>query len=123
MWRQTTQQVHNQRIYDEELDLWLPPRILDFHVHVFNAGVVPQDTPYSCGGHPILKYDFDDLKHDLEVVYPGRETGAVCFGMPVVGYDSALNNRYIGESCDNQRFFGLRLLDLHADSPDALQRD
>lgn len=123
MWKQTTQREHNRRIFDEEFDGWLPKRILDFHVHVFNRGVVPADAPYSCGGHPVLDYDFDALKRDLDDTYPGRETSAVCFGMPIVGYDSALNNRYIAEACDNVRFFGLRLLDLHADSPEALQRD
>lgn len=123
MWRQTTEQEANRRIFAEEFDVWLPRRILDFHVHVFNRGVVPDDAPYSCGGHPVTQYDLDDLKRDLDHVYPKRETYAVCFGMPVVGYDSALNNRYIGEVCDNHRFFGLRLLDLQVDTPEALSRD
>lgn len=123
MWRQTTEQEANKRIFAEEFDVWLPRRILDFHVHVFNRGVVPVDTPYSCGGHTIVQYDLNELKRDLDQVYPARETYAVCFGMPLVGYDSDLNNRYIGEVCDNHRFFGLRLLDLHVDSPGALSRD
>ena len=123
MWEQTTRLEHNRLIFAEEFDSFLPKRILDFHIHVFNRGVVREDAPYSCGGHPILQYDADDLKRDLDDAYPGRETLAVCFGMPVVGYDSALNNRYIGEMCDNKRFFGLRLLDLPIDTPSALHRD
>ncbi|MDZ4860787.1 MAG: amidohydrolase family protein [Candidatus Hydrogenedentes bacterium] len=123
MWRQTTKFEQNQRIFSEEFDAFLPKRILDFHVHVFNRGVAPPKTPYSCGGHYIVHYDFDDLSHDLDAAYPGRETSAVCFGMPIVGYDTALNNHYIGEASDNKRFFGLRLLDLENDSPDALRQD
>jgi len=123
VWRQTTELNHNRKLFAEELDSFLPARILDFHVHVFNDGVVPASSPFACGGHPLAKYDFDDLEHDLAYVYPGRETAAVCFGMPLVGYDSALNNAYIGAQCDNQKYFGLRLLDLHNDSPDALQND
>ena len=123
MWRQTTKQSSNLRLFTEEFDAFLPERILDFHIHIFNDGVAPANAPFSCGGHPLIKYDIDDLRQDLNETYPMRDTYGVCFGMPIVAFDSAKNNRYVGEVCDNKRFFGLRLLDLKNDSPEALRAD
>lgn len=123
MWRETTKHERNRVIFDRELADFLPERILDFHVHVFNAGVPPEGEPYSCGGHPIVKYDYEDLQQDLAECFPGRVTSAVCFGLPVAGYDRARNNAYLAQQSDRKRFFPLRLLDPHEDSPEALRRD
>ena len=110
MWRETTQHERNLKIFREELDGFLPDKILDFHVHILNAGLVPAGKPFSCAGHPITRYDYDDLAADLAQVYPGRETYAVCFGFPDRAYDMAFNNRYVAK-CDRRRFFPLRLFD------------
>ena len=109
MWRETTQHERNRKIFREELDSFLPDRILDFHVHLLNEGVLPEGEALSCAGHPIDKYEMSDLEHDLEDSYPGRETYAVCMGWPVPQYDRAKNNEYIVASCKGQRFFPLRL--------------
>ena len=110
-------------IFREELDEFLPDRILDFHVHVFPEGTVPDGGMYSCAGHSITKYDFGDLSRDLADLYPGRETSAVCFGLPQVGYDRELNDRYISDGCDGDRFFGLKLFDPFAQTPEALRQE
>ncbi|MEW6235031.1 MAG: amidohydrolase family protein [Candidatus Omnitrophota bacterium] len=123
MWRETTKHERNRIIFKEEFDAFLPPVILDFHVHVFNEGVVPAEEPYSCGGHPIGRYDLADLEHDLSEIYPGRRTLAVCFGFPHVKYDRQRNNAYLAEQCDNRRFFPFRLFDPLEDAPELLRRD
>jgi len=123
MWRETTKQERNMRIYREELDEFLPEKILDFHVHIMNAGVIPKGKAFSCGGHPIAKYDIEDLKRDLEEIYPGRETLAVCFGLPDTNYDRELNDRYVAEACDGARFFPFRLFDPREQDPDGVRKD
>ena len=123
MWRETAKHERNRKIFDDEFDAFLPKRILDFHVHVFNEGVLPENEQYSCGGHPITKYDYDDLSEDLDACFPERETLAVCFGMPIVGYDRARNNAYLAKESDGRRFFPLRLFDPKEDTPDSLRRD
>ncbi|GMV91515.1 MAG: hypothetical protein AMXMBFR82_12930 [Candidatus Hydrogenedentota bacterium] len=122
MWRETTKHERNRRIFEEEFAEFLPERILDFHVHVYNEGVVPESNPFSCGGHPTTRYDYNDLEQDLAECYPGRETYAVCFGLPIVGYDRARNNEYLARESDRKRFFPLRLLDPHEDNAEILQR-
>lgn len=123
MWRETTQHERNLKIFREELDSFLPERILDFHVHIFNEGVIPAGQTFSCAGHPIGKYDLEDLDRDLAEVYPGRDTYAVCFGLPNVQYDRRRNNRYLAAHCDRKRFFAFRLFDPQESDPEAVRRD
>lgn len=120
-WRETTQHERNRRIFEEELDAFLPKKVLDFHVHVFPCDILPKGEMYSCAGHLIDRYDLDDLAIDLLQTYPGRETFAVCFGMPKVGYDRQLNNEYLARRCDHKRFFPLYLFDPHTDRPAELR--
>ncbi|MCX5757351.1 MAG: amidohydrolase family protein [Candidatus Hydrogenedentes bacterium] len=123
MWRETTKHERNRRIFDEELDGFLPKRILDFHVHVFPAATLPPGGPFSCAGHSMPRYDIEDLCNDLAEVYPGRETAAVCFGIPHPVYDHASNNAYLRDACDGRRFFAFRLFDPVEDTPDTLWAD
>jgi uncharacterized protein len=123
MWQQTTQHGPNLTIFREEFEDFLPEKILDFHVHVFNSGILPDGQAYSCAGHPLFQYDLEDLKQDLAGIYPGRDTAAVCFGMPHVEYIKLENDNYIEEVCDCKQFFPLRLLDPLNDTPDTLRED
>lgn len=123
MWRETTRHERNLRIFEEELDDFLPPRILDFHVHIWNRECVSPGVVFSCGGVPLSHYDMEDFEQDLSEVYPGRETSAVCFGLPDLRFDLTVNNNYIARHCDNKRFFGLRLLDPGTDTPESLHAD
>ncbi len=123
LWRQPPEKRERLRIFREELDDFLPERILDFHVHVAPRGVFPVGQPYRCAGHPLTKYDLKDLATDLDAAYPGRETKAVCFGFPNVDYDRARNNRYLAESCDRKRFFPFRLFDPNEPDPAAVRAE
>jgi hypothetical protein len=123
MWRETTRHERNLKIFREELDDFLPEKILDFHVHVFNADVLPAGESYVCAGHVIAKYDYADLERDLAEVYPGRQTAAVCFGLPDVSYDMKANNAYVAAGADHHRFFPLRLFDPHEADRAAVKRD
>jgi len=122
MWRETTRHARNLRIFREELDGWLPARILDFHVHVFNPATLRGRRTWSCAGHPIRKYGFAELRRDLAELYPGRRTAAVCFGFPDRAFDLAANNRYVAAGADGRRFLALRLFDPNED-PAAVRRE
>jgi hypothetical protein len=123
MWRETTRHERNKKIWNEELEDFVPEKVLDFHVHIFPEGTLPEDKPFHSGGPAISEYTFEDLDGDLAEVYPGRETTAVCFGLPWPECDQELNNRYIADHADNRRYFGLRLLDPLRDTPESLRAD
>jgi hypothetical protein len=123
MWQETTKQERNMKIFREELDGFLPEKILDFHVHIMNEGVIPAGETFSSGGHPIAKYDIEDLKQDLADMYPGRDTLAVCFGLPDPKYDRKRNDRYVAKVCDRQRFFSFRLFDPKENDPEGVRKE
>jgi len=124
MWRETTRHERNRIIWEEELDDFVPRRVLDFHVHVFHAETIPSgEGPYICGGHPLPSYDIEMVSQDLDELYPGRETSAVMFGTPHVEYDRRSNNDYVAASADKKRFFPLRLFDPLEDTPETLDAD
>jgi len=123
MWRETTKHERNKKLFEEEIAEFLPARILDFHVHILNAGVIPGGSTFSCAGHPIDQYELKDLEQDLAELYPGRETAAVCFGFPEVAYDRDSNNAYLAGACDHWRFFPFRLFDPMEDTTERLRKE
>jgi len=110
------------KIWNEELDGFVPDKVLDFHVHIVNREAVPAGQTYGAAGHHLDCYDIDDLRRDLPDAYPGRQTSAVCFGSPNAKYDRASNNAYVAANCDGRRFFPLRLIDPSED-PSDVRRD
>jgi uncharacterized protein len=122
MWRETTKHERNLRIFQEEFEAFLPEKILDFHVHILNPGVIPKGESFSCAGQEITQYDLADLEQDLGELYPGRETSSVCFGFPDARYDRLANNAYLAEQCDRKRFFPLWLFDPMHDTPETIHR-
>ena len=123
MWRETTKHERNLRIFEEELDDFLPGRILDIHVHVLNEGVLAPGQPFHAGGPAITSYTFEDLDQDLAECFPGRETMALCFGLPIADADHQRNNDYVAAGCDNERYFGLRLLDPLRDDAESVRAE
>jgi hypothetical protein len=123
MWKETTLQERNRRIFEEELDPFLPQAILDFHVHAFPEGALPEGETFASGGHPISSYDLVELAGDLERIYPGRATSAVCFGLPFPRYDRRRTDAYLARECDRRRFFPLRLFDPLEDTAEILAPD
>ncbi|HSW44320.1 MAG TPA: amidohydrolase family protein [Phycisphaerae bacterium] len=122
MWRETTRHERNMKIWREELADFVPDRVLDCHVHIWNSECMPAGATWDCAGHPIRGYTFDELRRDLAETYPDRWAGAVCFGMPDTKYDLAVNNRYVAVGCDHERFFPFRLIDPHED-PSVVRKD
>ncbi|MCG3181898.1 MAG: hypothetical protein BIFFINMI_04338 [Phycisphaerae bacterium] len=122
MWRETTRHERNMAIWREELDGFVPPRVLDFHVHLYDAACIDPAHVPSAGGHPCPEYSREMLLGDLAEFYPGRETAAVCFGSPHPEHDQAANDRYVADSCDGRRMFALRLIDPDND-PDDVRAD
>jgi len=103
----------NRRVFQEELEEFVPAKILDFHVHVFDAATSPTKNPFNAGGETRGQYTYEELDGDLAEIYPGRKTSAVCFGIPHVDSDLTANNRYVAATPDPSRFFALRLFDPH----------
>lgn len=123
IWREPEQLARDQKIFAEELDDFLPAKILDFHVHVCNEGFCDPAEPFNCAGQPLTKYDYADLRHDMQLLLPGREFFAVCFGNPDPRFDFQANNECLRRESDHQQFFPLKVFDPNTESPETLRQD
>jgi hypothetical protein len=115
-WNDAAERDYNRKVFDEELNDFIPEKVFDAHVHVVGPNGLPSDRPFSCGGVPLTGYSYGELSADLAMAFPDRETGALCFGLPFPEYDTGSNNGYVGDGADFRRFFPLRLLDARNDT-------
>ena len=122
-WNTPAERDANLRIVHEELNDFLPEKIFDAHVHVSPLEGFAPDQPYLCGGVPITSYTYEELSADLQIAFPGRESGALCFGWPNPRLNLERNNGYVGGNADFKRFFPLRLLDPHRDNSEKVLAD
>jgi hypothetical protein len=83
--------------YREEIAPLLPPRLLDFHVHVWRREQwreKPWETDAAGGKYMVVQeqYPPDDLAADLQRLFPDRPCEAVCFGFPSPAVDLGRTN-------------------------------
>jgi len=83
--------VHDQQIWDEELRDFIPDRVFDAHIHLFNPAHLPADAS-GAGTRDLV--DFPSLQQWAARLYPGRETHFLVLGLPVPGIDVAAHNTW-----------------------------
>ena len=85
----TDYSAHDQQIWDEELQDFVPDRVFDAHMHLFNPEHLSADArSKNTWGYT----DFSMMQQWAERLYPGRETHFLALGTPVVGIDVAAHN-------------------------------
>ncbi|MSU69674.1 MAG: hypothetical protein EXS39_02635 [Opitutaceae bacterium] len=84
--------AHDQRIWEEELEAFVPRRIFDAHAHLFWHTNLP-------AGHPGGKgwWDTDHAAHQAWArrLYPGREVHYLFLGAPLPGINVEAHNQFI----------------------------
>jgi predicted TIM-barrel fold metal-dependent hydrolase len=85
-------QPQDQQIWDEELRDFVPDRVFDAHIHLFNPEHLAPAAPSAA--NPWGYTDFAALKQWAERLYPGRETHFLVLGTPTIGMDLAAHNHW-----------------------------
>jgi hypothetical protein len=103
----------DRRVWREELGEFIPERIFDAHVHLFDRSCLrpgvklpPKNVLSKFGG----VFTKPDLLGWAEAWLPGRALGACHFGFPSLDSDRAASAIYSGSISDGQDFFGLALV-------------
>ena len=78
---------HDQQIWDEELSNFVPSRIFDAHIHLFDRRHLPSNSTNAWG-----QTDLKTLQDWADRLYPGRETHFLVLGTPISGIDVAGHN-------------------------------
>lgn len=76
----------DRQIWEEELADFVPDRIFDAHIHLFNRSDFKQMPPH-LAEHP--NHHLADLNAWAEVLYPGRQVDYLILGYPAPGTDVA----------------------------------
>ena len=98
---------HDQQIWDEELQDFVPNRVFDAHIHLFNRKHLP-----AAAGAPLGHWgdaDLATLRQWAQRLYPGRETHFLVLGTPVPGIDVAAFQHPGGASINWAAVAGHRL--------------
>lgn len=109
---------HDQQIWDEELSDFVPQRVFDAHIHLFNPA-------HMAGGRETTwtYADLDTLKQWANRLYPGRETHFLTLGTPVPGIDVAAHNAWCIEQIQSDPQSRLNRLVTPGCRPDDIARD
>ena len=83
---------HDQQIWDEELQDFVPDRVFDAHIHMFHPEHVKTSSP--AAANPWGFADFTTLQQWAARLYPGRETHFLVLGTPTLGIDVDAHNRW-----------------------------
>lgn len=80
---------HDQQIWDEELEDFVPNRVFDAHIHLFNPDhlSLAESTANRWGAT-----DLATAQQWASRLYPGRETHFLVLGTPLRGIDVAAHN-------------------------------
>ena len=83
--------AHDQQIWDEELQEFVPDRVFDAHIHLFDPAHMSAGSaaPSSRGLN-----DLSSLQAWATRLYPGRETHFLVLGTPTPGIDVAAHNHW-----------------------------
>ena len=73
---------HDQQIWEEELESFVPARVFDAHIHLFNPDHMPEAK-----GRVWSYADMATLQSWSRKLYPGRETHFLVLGSPAPGID------------------------------------
>lgn len=101
---------HDLQIFQQELDDFLPGKIFDCHVHLFEKSsfsgtILPTDFRQKFGG----EFTFEMCDQYLGTLLPNRQIAYNSFGLPDRATDRDSADKYIGDHCNSINRFGMAL--------------
>lgn len=91
----------DRQLWDRELASFVPPRILDAHVHLYEVAYFGDPPPALCGKGP-PSAGWDVFQQQIGELMPGREIDGVCFGFPATTVDVEAANAFVAAECSAQ---------------------
>jgi len=89
----------DEAVFAEELDPWLPSKVIDCHVHVslseHRSAVSPERMSINWAREVSSEQSWEQMRQTWNALFPGREVRALAFGVPFREVDLIANNDYI----------------------------
>ncbi|MFA6817145.1 MAG: amidohydrolase family protein [Lentisphaeria bacterium] len=115
----------DQQVYESELKDWLPEKIFDAHVHLFEKSIFGKDHQFSekCWHKKFnCAFTLEQYKEITDFLLPDQDMSLNCFGLPELDADMEANSKYIGEIVDNKKVFGMAVISPKDDIKDVKRR-
>jgi hypothetical protein len=106
----------DRQIYEQELEDFLPDKIFDAHVHLFDESCVPEGYEFptkSCYRKFDCKFTMEDYLGHMDKMLPGHELHLNHFGHPSPDFDLDASARYTGKVSDNKKYYGMSMVSPH----------
>jgi len=100
-------------IYKAELKEFLPEKIFDSHVHLFEESSIPSDyefPPKSCFRKFGGRFRMEDYQDTVKALLPDQSVYLNHFGFPHAEFDRDKAAVYTGRVSDNRRSYGMALV-------------
>jgi len=112
----------DERVWQDEIDPFLPPRVFDAHGHVYLARFAPSRAEASRNpSHPsvVTDYPHEVFAQVERRLWPGREVTALVFGTVAADVDIDATNAYAAAAARPHGWHALMVPDL-ADDADTM---
>ena len=110
----------DRKIWDLELEDFVPHRVYDAHAHMFQRKHVSADKLSETKFRDV---DFNDLKAFHNAILPGRDVHSIVLGCPALGIDVHAHNTFIKEQTKDDPLTRLHRLTTPACTPQEIERD
>ncbi len=114
---------HDRQIYRDELQGFLPHRILDIHTHVWLESLVRRKGEFRAASWPAMvaaDNSLEDLKETYRLMFPDKEVTAMFFGSSKKNSMDAIN-AYV-EGCSRQSGWPALYYSSPDEDPEDLER-
>ena len=104
---------YDRKIYENELKDFLPKKIFDAHVHLFDTTCISASYEFpskSCFQKFGCKFMNENWQAYMEKLLPEHDIYMNSFGHPELGFNLTNSAIYTGKISDNERSFGMALV-------------
>ena len=110
---ETVYNANDRQVYEREFRDWLPGKIFDSHVHIFDASNFLPDYKLperSCYQKFNCTFTLEQCMEIVSTLLPDQEFSMNCFGCPDTKANLEAACKYTGKISDNKRVFGMALI-------------
>ena len=99
----------DREIWDRELASFVPPRVFDAHLHLYEASHFEGSVPALCASGPD-PVGWVEFQKRIAEIMPDRDVGGLAFGFPAVGVNFETANAFLAREAQRPGVFAQMLI-------------
>jgi predicted TIM-barrel fold metal-dependent hydrolase len=99
----------DRELWDRELESFVPPRIFDAHLHLYEQSQFHGQAPALCAEGPPTA-SWSEFQRQMAQMMPGRQIDGLAFGFPATNVDFEAANAFVAGECRAAKARGQMLI-------------